>query len=71
MTRFLGGPGTSSDKEGLIQWANGRFHTSLSPADLKEKERPEIESDPGQACAGARLVVTGKQPTPLCSAPGG
>jgi preprotein translocase subunit SecA len=43
MTRFLGGPGTASDKEGLIQWANGRFHSSLSPADLKEKERPEIE----------------------------
>jgi preprotein translocase subunit SecA len=43
MTRFLGGHGTASDKEGLIQWANGRFHSSLSPADLKEKERAEIE----------------------------
>ncbi|MEZ6052747.1 MAG: SEC-C metal-binding domain-containing protein [Planctomycetaceae bacterium] len=43
MTRFLGGGG-QSDREGLIRWANGRFQSSLTPDDFKEKERPEIET---------------------------
>ncbi len=42
MTRFLSGGG-HSDREGLIRWANGRFQSSLSADDFKEKERPEIE----------------------------
>ena len=44
LTRFMGGPGAASDKEGLIQWANGRFHSSLSATELKEKQRTEIEA---------------------------
>jgi len=43
MTRFLSSGG-HSDREGLIRWANGRFQSSLSADDFKEKERPEIEN---------------------------
>ena len=43
MTRFLGGGG-QTDREGLLRWANGRFQSSLTTDDFKEKERPEIES---------------------------
>ncbi len=42
MTRFLGDRG-HSDREGLIRWVNDRFRTSLTPDDLKEKQRTEIE----------------------------
>jgi preprotein translocase subunit SecA len=31
------------DREGLIRWANNRFHTGLTEDDFKEKERNQIE----------------------------
>ncbi len=40
MNRYLSGQ--NSDREGLIGWANSRFETNLSNADLKEKERPQV-----------------------------
>ncbi|MFG0334745.1 MAG: SEC-C metal-binding domain-containing protein, partial [Maioricimonas sp. JB049] len=43
MTRFMGGQGQHSDRGGLIRWASDRFHTQLSEADFKEKERPQVE----------------------------
>ena len=42
MTRFLAG--RQPDREGLINWANNRFHTELTETDFKEKERPQIEN---------------------------
>ncbi|MEW4531162.1 preprotein translocase subunit SecA [Maioricimonas sp. JC845] len=43
MTRFMGGQGQQSDRDGLIRWASDRFHTQLTEEDFKEKERPQIE----------------------------
>jgi preprotein translocase subunit SecA len=40
MNRYLGG--RQPDREGLIGWANHRFETALSEADLKEKERDQV-----------------------------
>ena len=34
--------GQQSNRDGLIQWANSRFETRLSEADLKEKERTQV-----------------------------
>jgi len=40
MTRFMAGRQT--DREGLLRWANSRFHTELTESDFKEKEREQI-----------------------------
>ncbi len=41
MYRF-GGKSQSLDRDGLIEWANRRFSTSISAEDLKSKQREEI-----------------------------
>lgn len=40
MYRFLGG--RQVDRNGLLQWANNRFRSSLTENDVKEKERDQI-----------------------------
>ncbi|MBL8849488.1 MAG: preprotein translocase subunit SecA, partial [Planctomycetaceae bacterium] len=40
MYRFLGG--RQLDRDGLLHWANNRFHSGLTEADIKEKERDQI-----------------------------
>lgn len=46
MSRFLSeqGAGEKYDREGLINWANGRFQAELSPDSFRGKAREEIES---------------------------
>ncbi|WP_437202507.1 preprotein translocase subunit SecA [Planctomicrobium sp. SH664] len=40
MNRYLAG--SQPDREGLLEWANQRFETSLTEDDVKEKERPQL-----------------------------
>jgi preprotein translocase subunit SecA len=40
MTRFLAGK--QNDREGLLNWANHRFHATLTERDFTEKERIQI-----------------------------
>jgi len=40
MYRFLGG--RQMDRDGLLRWANHRFHSGLTENDIKEKERDQI-----------------------------